>query len=697
MSETHDLLIEIGTEELPPKELERLAYEFYERVRRALDVHRFIPDANRYDIQQYFYSPRRLAIYFPKLLSIQPEISAQPIAGPALNIAFDEKGSPTKAAEGFARKFKVTVNDLLQNEGKLWFRPAATRREAKIYVPSAVKEALEQLPIPRRMRWGAGEAQFVRPVHWVVMLLGDKLVEGEILGVKSGRRTYGHHYMHPESIELKNASEFVNALRKAQVWLDGAGQDLRQEISRQVRLLADQAGGVALNSEADGALIKEVAALVEWPVALMGSFDSRFLVLPEEVLVTTLEHHQRYFPLRDKHTGKLLPHFVFVSNIESKDPAEVVRGNERVIVPRLTDAMFFWANDSSKKLESRIEGLEHIAFQKDLGSLADKSRRVAKLSALIAPKLSGDTKLAERATRLAKCDLLTGLVGEFPELQGTIGKYLALHDAESTEVADAIEEQYLPRFSGDKLPITDIGQTLALADKLDTVCGIFAVGQKPTGEKDPFGLRRQALGVLRILIERGLNLDVAELIVAAVKQVKPEASEQELAEVFGFFGERLKVYYEEQGIRTDVFAAVVARGWKNPFDLGQRFKAVQNFLEMPEAKNLIAANKRIANILRQAGEQDYQLDPALFETSAEISLQAEVTKLQKDIQPYLAKGDYTSVLRQLAALRAPVDKFFDEVMVMDEDLAVRNNRLALLRRLRALFLHTADLSHIQVE
>ena len=692
MAETRDLLIEIGTEELPPKALELLARGFGLYLRTKLGALGLVSAQE----ERIYFSPRRLAVLIPNV-ALQQADRVLELFGPPVSAAHDKDGKPTKAAEGFAKKVGANLEQLQQKDGKLFFKSLAKGRAAAELIPEIVKEALEKLPIPKRMRWGTGEAQFVRPVHWVVMLLGDKVIDSEILGVKTGRKTYGHRHMQPQAIELNNAGEYVEALRKAKVWLDGNGQGLREEISTQVQKLAAEAGGVALNSEADSALVKEIAALVEWPVALQGGFDAKFLALPEEVLIITLEHHQRYFPLRDPKSGKLLPKFVFVANIDSREPSTVVHGNERVIVPRLTDAMFFWHSDGQRKLENRRDELDRVTFQKDLGSVGEKSKDVAKLAGLIAPKLGGDAKLAERAGLLAKCDLLTGLVGEFPELQGTIGKYLARRDGEPPEVSDALEEQYLPRFAGDRLPASKTGQSLALADKLDTVCRIYGAGLVPTGDRDPFGLRRQALGTMRILIERGLDLNVAELIGAAIKQLKSVKTEFGPAAIQAFFVERLRAYYEEQGIRPDVFAAVESRGSNRPLDLDRRLKALQAFLALPEAKNLIAANKRIANILKQAGETERKLDASLFETSAEISLHATVEKLQKEVAPFLAKGDYTSVLTHLAALRAPVDKFFDEVMVMDENAAVRDNRLALLAELRALFLHTADLSLIQVE
>ncbi|HEU5399182.1 MAG TPA: glycine--tRNA ligase subunit beta, partial [Gammaproteobacteria bacterium] len=441
---------------------------------------------------------------------------------------------------------------------------------------------------------------------------------------------------------------------------------------------------------------EEVAALVEWPVPVTGGFDKRFLELPDAVIVAVLQGQQRYFPLRGA-SGKLLPHFITVSNIQSRKPAEVKHGNERVIVPRLTDAMFFWELDKGTRLDAHVSDLDQVVFQKELGSYGDKRLRVSGLAQLIAREIGGDTGLALRAADLAKCDLLSNLVGEFPELQGSIGRYIAELNGEAGEVALALEEQYLPRHAGDRLPSTRAGQALAIADKLDTVCGIFAIGQKPTGDKDPFGLKRAGLGLMRIIVERGLDVVLTDLVKEAFARQPVQGKAQE-GEIYEFLLERLRAYYLEAGIRPDVFEAVRARNPVKPLDFQRRLQAVNAFLDLPEAASLAAANKRIANILRQAGGKGTgEVNTALFRDAEEQTLHGKVLQLQSDVQPLIAGGDYSGALKRLAALRGPVDAFFEKVLVMDEDPAVKANRLALLACLSALFLHTADLSLIQVE
>ncbi|HET7921555.1 MAG TPA: glycine--tRNA ligase subunit beta [Gammaproteobacteria bacterium] len=694
--DTRELLVEIGTEELPPHALAPLAQSFADNLHELLVDKLMLGEAGT--VATAFHSPRRLAVLITALRVQQPDRHVERL-GPALTAAYGPDGKPGKAAEGFARSCGVPLAELGERDGKLFYQAPVPGRPAAELIADAVNDALAKLPIPKRMRWGAGDAQFVRPVHWVVLLFGRDVIPGTVLGVTADRFSRGHRYLHPDPIKLNAAGDYEHLFSGSQaasrVQVDAADARLRKRIIELVRAQAEQAGGEARELTQDSALITEVAGLVEWPVALTGSFDPGFLTLPEEVLSITLQHHQRYFPLRDPASGKLLPKFVFVSNIESRQPAEVVRGNERVIVPRLTDAMFFWERDCAVTLASRIPELDQVTFQKQLGSYGDKARRVAVLAATIAKQIGGEAAPATRAAALAKCDLLSNLVGEFPELQGVMGKYFALHDGEPAEVAQAIEEHYLPRFAGDRLPATRTGQALAIADKLDTVAGIFAAGQAPTGDKDPFALRRQALGVLRIMIECGLELDLSELVRAALAD-RPQQQGQLLA-VLNFFMERLRAYYQEQGVRRDVFEAVLAREVTRPAEFHRRLTGTQAFMQLAEAANLAAANKRIGNILQQAGGAGTTLDPALFETSAEISLYAAITRLRAETRPFLEQGDYTAVLTRLAALRAPVDAFFEKVMVMTDDAVQRSNRLALLAELQAMFLQVADLSRIQVE
>ncbi len=692
-------LVEIGTEELPPKSLKRLALAFLENFNEQLKYNG-LPSVFEKNVA--FFTPRRLAIYSPAIHVKQPD-RRQEIWGPPTNIALDAVGNFTKAGEGFARSQSVSTDALkrahhpVDKVERLLYETRIKGKTAAELLPEIVRGALAKLPVGKHMRWGSGEVQFVRPVHWVAMLLGDRPLKAEILGVPAGNKTYGHRFHYPAAITLRRPADYRKTLAvTGKVLVEDRQGTLAKKIGTLVTRAAKHARGKA---QLDQALLEEVAALVEWPMPVTGNFDKKFLALPDEVIVAVLETQQRYFPLRDA-KGKLLPHFVAISNIQSRKPAEVRRGNERVIVPRLTDAMFFWNTDRKTRLEARIPELDRVVFQKELGSYGDKSRRVAKLVVQITQQIGGTPQLAERAARLAKCDLVTGMVGEFPELQGSIGGYYAQHDGEPVEVTIAIAEHYQPRFAGDKLPKTKTGQTLAIADKLDTIVGIFTIGGKPTGEKDPFGLRRAALGLLRIAIECELDIDLVELIQTSLAaQTAQSRAEQPLVmEIFEFLLERLRISYLETGIRADVFEAVRSKQPRKPLDLHHRVQAVNTFLTLPQAASLAAANKRIANILRQAGRrQQVEILAAKFNVPEEQALHEKILALRQDIAPLLEQGDYAETLRRLAALRTPVDKFFETVLVMDKDPGVRENRLALLASLSALFLHTADLSLIQVE
>ncbi|MDZ7736667.1 MAG: glycine--tRNA ligase subunit beta [Gammaproteobacteria bacterium] len=583
-----------------------------------------------------------------------------------------------------------------QKDGKLFFSATESGKPAADLIQAAVNEALANLPIPKRMRWGDASAEFVRPIHWAVVLFGTDVIDCEILGVQSGRHTRGHRYHHPEPIKLESAADYADALYQARVWLNDVEQQLNQRISEEVAILAEQVNGYALNSEPDSELVAEVAALVEWPVPLRGQFDQKFLELPEEVLIATLEDQQRYFPIREEGTDKLLPYFITVANIESRDPDQVRAGNERVIVPRLSDAMFFWETDRSQPLADRIAALDGITFQKKLGSLGDKMRRVAALAAEIAAATGGSSDRAERAAQLAKCDLLSQLVGEFPELQGTAGAYLASHDGEDAEVARAIGEHYRPRFAGDALPQTATGRALAVADRLDTLVGIFAIGQAPTGEKDPFALRRAALGALRIMIECELDLDLKDsLQQAAGRFPQTVGAGNSIDTVFDFMMERLRRHYLDSGIGSNIFEAVLACKPTRPLDFHRRLLAVQAFRRLAEAESLAAANKRISNILKQAGSVNGSLQPELLQDPAEKQLASDLEALRARVEPLLANNQYEQALTALAGLRDSVDAFFDNVMVMCDDDSLRNNRIALLSSLSDLFRRTADISRLQ--
>ncbi len=696
-----DFLVEIGTEELPPKSLRALAESFRDGVTSGLDG-----AGLAHGKAEAYATPRRLAVFVRRLADAQGEQNLKR-RGPPVSAAFDTGGEPTRAALAFAESCGVAVAVLTrvsEPKGDFLFcsvtRPGAP---AVQLLPGIVQRALDGLPIARRMRWGAGAVEFVRPAHWVVMLHGGDVVDCELLGLKSGRTTRGHRFHAPKPIVLRSPGGYVAALEKRGfVLVDFAAR--RERIAAGVVAAAREAGGEAM---IDPSVLDEVTALCEWPVPIAGTFDARFLELPPEVLIATLQDHQRYFPARSA-AGGLLPLFVAVANIESRDPAQVRTGNERVVRPRLADAAFFYAADRKQTLASRGEALRAVTFQARLGSLSDKTARITALAGQIAALAGNDVAPAQRAAELAKCDLLTGMVGEFPELQGVMGRYYATHDGESAEVAAAIAEQYLPRYAGDAVPATSAGLALAVADKLDTIVGIFAIGQKPTGAKDPFGLRRAALGLLRILIERRVGMDLRELIAAALESVRADmqrlADGKPLAvadtvvdEVYGFMMERLRAWYLEgaPGVTTEMFDAVLDMRPVSPLDFDDRLRALVAFLALPEAASLTAANKRIGNILRKSGEQaSLRVDQQLLSDPAERQLAAALDELRVEIEGTIAGRRYGDAMRRLATLRPFVDTFFDRVMVMADEPAVRANRLALLAALQRLFQHTANLSRL---
>lgn len=686
---TRDLLIEIGTEELPPKALKLLAYSFLHECKTRLQSNELVSETNEPEL---YYSPRRLAILAHEVKLQQPDREVERF-GPAVTVAFDKDGKPTKAAEGFARSSGTTVDQLGQKDGKLYYSMQQAGKPALELIPSVINEALAKLPIPKRMRWGSSTAEFVRPVHWAVVLFGNDVIGCEILGVKAGRTTYGHRYHHPEPIKLKSPSDYVKALRDAKVWLNGPDIELQKEISLRAQKLADEVKGVALNNEPESALVEEIAALVEWPVAIRGTFDPKFLGLPEEILIATLEDQQRYFPIRDKKSGKLLPHFITIANIESKDMEQVRHGNERVIVPRLTDAMFFWQTDKASSLESRIPALDGIIFQNKLGSIGDKMRRVSMLAKVIAENIDGDPTMAKRSAELAKCDLVTNLVGEFPELQGIMGKYLAQHDGEPDEVAHAIEEHYLPRFAGDRLPQTTTGQALALADKLDSIAGIFGIGQPPTGDKDPFGLRRTALGIIRILVEKQLPLSLSELVNSAFLTYYGKIGDAH-ADLETFIFERARNYFIDKGYTSNEVESVLCMRPARLDVVPIQLEAVRNYNNLPEAPSLSAANKRIGNILKGLDTQPSGFDASLLVENAEKQLASEYLRIEPEIDTLFKQHEFTAMLQKLAVLKEPVDTFFDKVMVMTDDEKLKNNRIGLLNKLHKMMNRIADLSRL---
>jgi len=695
MSRRADLLVEIGTEELPPKALRSLMDAFAANMREGLDNGRLASET-----MVPYASPRRLAVLVKGLVAAQQDRESEQ-KGPPVRVAFDKDGNPTPAALAFADRCGVSVEELgrsATDKGE-WLSHRLVEKGAATVdiVPSVVRDALDKLPIPRRMRWGDRDAEFVRPVHWVVMRYGRTTIEADILGIRAGGTTYGHRFMAPAGLAVDEPSAYAALLEgKGRVVADF--DERRRRIVDGVAAAAKVAGGSAVGGDT---LYDEVTALVEWPVPITGYFDSAFLELPREVIVATLTNHQRYFPV-EAPDGRLMPAFVTVANIVSTDPDKVRDGNERVIRPRLADAAFFWDSDRRRTLESRQAALENVVYQQGLGSLLDKSSRTAALADRIASALGADSADADRAARLAKCDLVTGMVGEFPELQGTMGKYYAAADGEATDVALAIEEQYLPRYAGDALPTCAAGRSLAIADKLDTICGVFALGKRPSGNKDPFGLRRSALGIVRILVEQRLDLDLVELIQAAVAAQPVKTDAALVSEVYEFIVDRLRSWCLESGrCSAEMFEAVRDRRPASLADFESRLEAVASFVSLDAASSLSQANKRIANILRQAGESDDapeagDLDPgALFEPS-ELALFEALEAARDRVGPLIDERRYTDVLGRLAELRDPVDLFFDQVMVMADDPGIRRNRLALLARLRDLFLDVADISRLSI-
>ncbi len=718
----HDFLVEIGTEELPPKALRTLEEAFVSGLGAALDK-----ASLSHGELTGFATPRRLAVLVKRLATRQPE-QQQRRRGPPVAAAFDADGAPTRAAVAFAEGCGTSVGALQRIEESkgsfLYFIGTRPGAEAVQLLPGLVQTALEQLPIPRRMHWGEGQAMFVRPVHWVVMLLGREVVPAVLLETAAGRHTRGHRFHAPRPLALASPAAYERTLRtRGRVLADFAAR--RERIRAAVTAAADTVHGRALMS---AALLDEVTALTEWPVALAGSFEERFLSLPREVLTSTLEDHQRYFPVEGAHGG-LLPAFIAVANIESRDPDKVRAGNERVVRPRLADAAFFWEQDRREPLAARRAGLDAVTYQAKLGSLGAKTERVRALAAEIAPRVGAAPADVARAAQLCKCDLLTAMVGEFPELQGVMGSYYAQADGESTEVAAALREHYLPRAAGDALPATRTGLALAIADKLDTLAGIFAIGEKPSGTKDPFGLRRAALGVQRMLLEKSLDLDLKSCIASALARVredivrlaagrepKPDAGARAAAaaastgtdrvadEIYDFLMERLRAYYLENAaaaaagrrpITTEMFDAVLATRPASPLDFAARLQALSTFLDLPESGSLTAANKRIVNILRKANAApSAQVEVHILREPAEMRLYDALHGLRDTVASATARREYAGALGRLAQLRPAVDAFFDEVMVMDENPQLRANRLSLLAQLQGLFAGVADLSRL---
>ncbi|MDD2107190.1 MULTISPECIES: glycine--tRNA ligase subunit beta [Pseudomonas] len=676
-----DFLVELGTEELPPKALASLGEAFLAGIEKGLQA-----AGLNYTGKQVYAAPRRLAVLIRQLDVQQPDRSIN-IDGPPLQAAFKD-GEPTQAALGFAKKCGVDLSEIDQTGAKLRFSQHIPGKATAGLLPTIVEDSLNDLPIPKRMRWAASREEFVRPTQWLVMLLGDQVVDCTILSQKAGRESRGHRFHHPENVVITTPANYVEDLRKAYVLADFA--ERRELISKRTAELAMQQEGSAI---VPPALLDEVTALVEWPVPLVCSFEERFLEVPQEALITTMQDNQKYFCLLDSE-GKLLPRFITVANVESRDPKQIVQGNEKVVRPRLTDAEFFFKQDKKQPLETFNERLKNVVFQAQLGTVYDKAERVSRLAAFIAPLIGGDAQRAGRAGLLSKCDLATEMVGEFPEMQGVAGYYYALNDGEPEDVALALNEQYMPRGAGAELPQTLTGAAVAIADKLDTLVGIFGIGMLPTGSKDPYALRRAALGVLRILIEKQLDLDLTGAVEFAVKQFGTKVKAAGLAEqVLEFIFDRLRARYEDEGIDVATYLSVRALQPGSALDFDQRVQAVQAFRKLPEAEALAAVNKRVSNLLSKAeGAIADHVEPKYFDNANEFSLYSAIQQADQAVQPMAAARQYSESLARLAALRDPVDAFFEAVMVNAEDAKVRANRYALLSRLRGLFLGVADIS-----
>ena len=686
---TQNFLVEIGTEELPPKALKTLATSFADNVEAELNQAGLI-----FDKIEWFAAPRRLAVKVLNLATQQPSKEIEK-RGPAVSAAFDAEGKPTKAAEGWARGCGITVEQaarIATDKGEwLVHRAKIEGQPTKNLLNDIVANALAKLPIPKPMRWADKTVQFIRPVHTVTMLLGDELIEGEILGVASARTIRGHRFLGEKEFEIQHADQYPQLLReKGSVVADF--NERKAEILAKSQAKATALGGVA---DIEESLLEEVTSLVEYPNVLAAKFEERFLAVPAEALVYTMKGDQKYFPIYDK-DGKLLPHFIFVSNINPEDPTAIIEGNEKVVRPRLTDAEFFFKTDLKQKLVDRLPRLETVLFQQQLGTLKDKTDRIEQLAGEIAKQIGADEAKAKRAGLLSKCDLMTNMVFEFTDTQGVMGMHYARHDGEDEEVAVALNEQYMPRFAGDELPKSLVASAAALADKFDTLTGIFGIGQAPKGSADPFALRRAALGALRIIVEKNLPLDLEDLVKKSAALFGDKLTNQNVvADVVDFMLGRFRAWYQDEGIAVDVIQAVLARRPTRPADFDARVRAVSHFRTLDSAEALAAANKRVSNILAKVDAAIGEINLTACVEPAEKALAEAVLALRTEVQPLIAQGDYTAVLDKLANLRAPVDNFFDNVMVNAEDPALRQNRLAILNTLQGLFLQVADISLLQ--
>jgi len=685
-----NLLIEIGTEELPPKSLRKLAESFLSNFTDELKKAEL-----NFESAIWHAAPRRLAICVNQLALAQADKVVEK-RGPAVAQAFDADGNPTKAAMGWARGNGITVEqaDRLKTDKGEWLLHQAkvVGVETKSLIAAMAQRSLDKLPIPKPMRWGSNSTQFIRPVHTVTMMLGSEVIEGELLGIKSARVIRGHRFMGQASFELDHADNYLSAL-KEQGKVEADYEVRKAQIKADAEAAAAKIGGVA---DLEDDLLEEVTSLVEWPVVLTASFEEKFLDVPAEALVYTMKGDQKYFPVFDK-AGQLLPNFIFVTNIESKDPQQIIAGNERVVRPRLADAEFFFETDKKDSLESRLSSLETVVFQKQLGTIKDRVARISDMAGFIANSIDANADEASRAGLLSKSDLMTNMVMEFTDLQGTMGMHYARLNGETEAVALALQEQYKPKFSGDTVPTAPVSVCVALAEKLDTLVGIFGIGQAPKGAADPFALRRAAIGILRICVENNLPLNLVDLIAKAQELHGSNLTNDKAAEqVLEFFMGRFRAWYQDQGVSVDVILAVLARRPTSPADFDSRIKAVSHFRSLEQASALAAANKRVSNILAKVeGELPATIDAGLLVENAEKALAEKLNELQPQLAPLFAAANYQEALALLAGLRESVDTFFEDVMVMADDEALKNNRLALLSSLREQFLHAADISLLQ--
>lgn len=686
---TEDFLVEIGTEELPPKALKKLSQAFADGIQAGLVE----AELSHGEVTLYA-APRRLAVKIDALQTQQADKIVER-KGPAKKAAFDADGNPTKALQGFARGCGVAVEELIEidTDKGVWMAYNLEQKglSAIELLPEIVNQSLAKLPIPKRMRWGSSEVEFVRPVHWALMLLGENLVPATILGHETSNTTRGHRFHAPQELVINQPSDYASTLYE-QGYVQADFEKRAADIRQQVETVAKQAGGVA---EIDEALLEEVTALNEWPVAVVGDFDETFLAVPPEALISAMAGHQKYFHMFGA-DGKLMAKFITISNIESSNPESVKFGNERVIRPRLSDAKFFWDQDRKQPLDDFLPRLKTVVFQQKLGTLFDKVERLETLTVKVGKPLGVSPELCERAARLSKCDLMSEMVGEFPDLQGVMGRYYAQQQNETPDVAEALDAQYQPRFAGDALPASALAQALAIADKLDTISGIYGIGQVPTGDKDPFALRRAALGLVRIMIEKELDLDLRLLIQYSLELHDGiESGEQLIDEIYDFIISRLRAYYADQGVTAEQFEAVRVCRPAHPIDFAKRIQAVKTFAELDAAESLSAANKRINNLLKKIdGSIPETVNESLLSEPAEQALWQELETLRESASSLIAGRDYTAAIQSLAGIRGAVDRFFDDVMVMVEDSDVRLNRLALLNQIYQLFLQVADISRL---